>query len=229
MARVIFFIILFSLLFVGTARAVPPQRDDVSGTINFEGEDLRKDSFSLIQDKVINSIKTSTLSKLSQAEIVYLNSAYLYCTVHKGVCAEILDAILAADFNAAKVQNQSTCPMLESFWKLWVQNQFEDRQRYMGKITYFSQTNDFNMKKRNTYIKCRETIAQMLNGQIPAPAADVNAKAVAVLEQIKVAVPNVITAVGAQGQEKPAENAESPAAAPRSNPNSSAREVTSSK
>ena len=202
--------------------ALPPRPGDVSGSIEFEADAERKNPFPALQDKIISSIKSGSLGTLAQSELVYLNSAYLYCTVNKGTCPEILDALLVADLANSKAQNKASCPLLENFWKQWIENQFEERQRYLGKISFFSQTNEFNAKKRNNYIKCRETIAQILAGQqTAAPAQEVNAKAVAVLEQIKIAVPNVIEAVGAQSRKatvvstpQGATRAQAPAGAP---------------
>ena len=192
------------LLTASCSYALPNKRNDQSGSIQIETDTVNKDPFPILQDKIIDQLKNGTLTSLSQSELVYLNAAYLYCTLNKGTCPEILDALLFADYSTSKSQNSATCPLLESFWKQWIENQFEQRQNYLGKIAFFSQTNEFNTKRRNGYIKCRQTIGQMLTQQTQPPTSDVNAKAVAILEQIKKVVPNVIDNVGAQAKSAPA-------------------------
>ena len=215
-----FFTLLASALLLSSSFtfALPSRRDDTqSGTIEIETSTVSKDPFKATQDRVIDQIKTSSLANVSQSDFLYLNSAYLYCTINKGTCPEILDALLYADFTTSKQQNKANCPILESFWKQWIENQFEQRQNYLGKIAFFSQTNEFNSKKRNGYIKCRETIAQMLTEQAQPPSSEANAKAAAILEQIKATVPNVIDAIGAQAKTVAA----TPKAATKSEPASS--------
>lgn len=221
--------LLIPLLFVSQplipAIGLAEDRDAVqSGELIQEQDEKKAQTFPLTQEKTIeyfkvlqNSIEQSAAgavpaasSGLDENSLIYLNSAYLYCTINSGTCPSLLDALLEVDLINSKLENQVKCPNLKAFWKLWLRNDMEARLRYSVKTGFLSDTENFKKTERPKYIRCEDTIQKAIEGSgdaagyfkaryagdsAPKKAAQ---RAVKILSEIKDRVPNVIVAVGAR-------------------------------
>lgn len=141
------------------------------GGVSFETE-ADGTSASEIQDQTIglieNYLKTKpsgspTIPQFNQNQIHYLNYVYLYCTINKGVCPLPLDSLLEFDVELTKQTKITACPTLTTFWRDWLRNGFEERQKYNVKTSFISATTQFTNTTRMKYIKCADTVKNELS------------------------------------------------------------------
>ncbi len=141
-----------------------------SGEISFEADE-KKNAFTTSKGTALAYIASAseklkggatTISAPSDNDLSYFNAVYLYCTINSGTCPAPLDALYAIDLINAHSSKQPQCPVLTRFWKLWLANGFEDRQRYMIKTAFIGATNTFTNQVRSRYIKCVDTIKEDL-------------------------------------------------------------------
>lgn len=98
----------------------------------------------------------------SDGALDHLASVYLFCTIRAGTCPWILDAVLEADIMSAKTSNTAGCPTMERFWKAWMRNDMEKRQKFLVRTSNLTVTSEFTQHERPRYIKCRDTVAETL-------------------------------------------------------------------
>ncbi|RMG41129.1 MAG: hypothetical protein D6719_09180 [Candidatus Dadabacteria bacterium] len=172
---IIALLVFFTAVVCTPLYAAPPQSDVLSGSISLEREAKKRDPYLVAQDNAIrflnrlekfiaepaNPINPQTLV-LDDQTLQYLGAVYLFCSVRKGACPSILDALLESDIIYSAAKNDVSCPNLKRFWKLWVKNDMEKRHKYMVKTGFLKQTADFNANKRPTYIRCEATIEQTI-------------------------------------------------------------------
>ena len=170
---------LFMLsLFALSSPAPAQQRHEQTGTLNMVIEDKSKDPYKESQanameamnalSKKIEELKTGSISRAERPKdsgVHYLTGVYLYCTITKGTCPEILDSILEIDLINSRIEKKASCPTMLSFWKDWQANDMEARQKFMVRLGYLGITNDFNRNVRPAYVKCQETIAGRIDDQ----------------------------------------------------------------
>lgn len=152
----------------GLADNVAAQARDVqSGEVGFEGAD-KKLSLGDLKISALTYIKgvqsgiekgAATLPAPSSNDLSYFNAVFLYCMTNNGVCPIPLDALYEIDLINAKAAKKDECPILTKFWRLWLSNGFEERQRYLIKTAFITTTGNFNSQVRPRYIKCAETIS----------------------------------------------------------------------
>lgn len=200
------------------------------GEINIEESGPVRTTYAETQDSAIQYFKnlSEVIATLSQGAVgasvpaaddnmlTYLTAAYLYCAVNFGECPIILDAILESDVINSRVSKVAQCPNMTRFWKLWVKNDMEARHKYMVRTGHLKTTSDFNQNKRPSYIKCQQTVAKAIQSgksdelyfkerYTPDSAHTlVAARAARLLEDLKVKVPNVFSAVGTSFNAPPA-------------------------
>ncbi|MBX7143888.1 MAG: hypothetical protein K1X79_05505 [Oligoflexia bacterium] len=225
-SRLALFVAL-SLILGRPSYAIPPSMDEdksITGEINIEDVGPRKDSFSATQDKAIDYFDSlqetidsvahgqsvESIGELSDGMLSYLNAAYLYCSVNLGKCPMILDAILEIDLINSRSKRVAACPNMTRFWKGWVQGDMENRHKYMVKTGFLKVTSEFNSKERPRYLKCQDTIAEVIGdnrsdasfyAERYGSESSYNlaaAKVAKLLRDIKKEVPNVFVAVGAR-------------------------------
>ncbi len=90
--------------------------------------------------------------------IQYLAGLYLFCSEKKGVCPSILEALLEIDLVNSKLNNVTVCPVMKSFWKVYLENEFEDRMKYALSTGFMAKVSEFNAKERPKYLRCDETL-----------------------------------------------------------------------
>ncbi len=148
-----------------------------SGTLDMRiGED-GKDPYKTAQANALNfmsalqakipALKDGHISAIEQPKdsaINHLTGVYLYCTITKAICPEILDALLEADLINSRISKKAECPTLLSFWKKWQANDLEARQRFLVRIGNLGTTGEFTENVRPKYIRCRDTIKQISAG-----------------------------------------------------------------
>lgn len=108
----------------------------------------------------------SPVPELNERALHHLMGVYLYCSVKKGVCPGPLDAILETDIINSKLNKSSACPNMTSFWKIWIKNDMENRQKYLTQIAYINDTDTFKNKVRPKYLKCRATVTSEVDSSL---------------------------------------------------------------
>ncbi|NLF25109.1 MAG: hypothetical protein GX589_05555, partial [Deltaproteobacteria bacterium] len=72
----------------------------------------------------------SNVPKLDENSVLYLNAVYLFCSLRKGACPWILEALLETDIVNSRLNKSPDCPQMRSFWKLWGKNDLQRRHDY---------------------------------------------------------------------------------------------------
>lgn len=206
-----FFLCSFAPLLIAHAQSAVQ-----SGEITMEQDHKTEDSYEAQQETAINFLKkiqtaaanggSGTIAAPTEPTISYLNVAYLYCSITQGTCPQILDAILEADvINSRSSGNVAACPIMTAFWKLYVRNDMEQRHNHYVKTGFLSTTDDFKKKVRPIYVKCKETVAHVLDSPERASRYTPNsstretiAKAIKMTEELKAKVPNLFVSLGAR-------------------------------
>jgi len=200
-----------------------PRRPALSGDIILEGPEKKVSVYEMTQDNAIEAIQylqqqsRAALSGAGPGSIPnltpdvqdYLTGVYLYCSVQRGTCPFVLQAILEIDIINARLSGQNTCPNMQGFWRRWLENDMENRHRHSVRTGHMHATHNFNQTVRPRYVKCQETVAQEISGN-PGSSSDFFrhryrensesardiATTVALLEQIRANIPNVFRATG---------------------------------
>lgn len=151
-----------------------------SGDIAIEELSAQKSSYQTHQDRVIEiftGVRDGLSSPLNIAEItvprdgiIFLNAVYLHCAVARGTCPLVLEALLNLDVLHAAKSGTFECPNLTQFWRSWLENQMEDRHKYMVRTSHIQTTASFNSLERPKYIKCKETVQQILGSNAQGSA-----------------------------------------------------------
>ncbi|WKZ57949.1 MAG: hypothetical protein QY326_04590 [Bdellovibrionota bacterium] len=123
--------------------------------------------FTAVRDSLHNPLSVQNLA-LSKDGLVYLNAVYLHCSVQKGTCPLILEALLNLDILHAAKHGTFECPNLTLFWRNWLENDMEERQKYLVRTAHLQTSAAFNQTERPRYIKCKDTVQSILT---PAPQA----------------------------------------------------------
>lgn len=206
------FIIIPSIV---VAQPKAPDRSAVQGgEITMEQDSKTEDSYEVQQSKGIEFLKrvaaaassggSGTIPMPEESTLSYLNVAYLYCSITEGTCPAIIDAVLEADVINARSGSPS-CPISTSFWKLYVRSDMEQRHNHYVKTGFLGVTDDFKKRRRPAYIKCKDTVAQILSDPNRASRYQAGGqvlsslnRAVRIAEELKAKVPNLFTSLGAR-------------------------------
>jgi len=97
----------------------------------------------------------------------FVTTMYLYCTTKLGTCPFILDTVLEGDVINARGSGSPECPIMSQFWRQWLNNDLEQRAKYLLSIGNASALATFNQNQRPKYLRCKDTVANELK-QAPA-------------------------------------------------------------
>lgn len=163
------------LLITHTGIAEPNQQ---SGEIVLEAEE-KGNSPEMIQAQgieyiqgIFNEIKSGKLpspTTLDSKKLNYLASVYLYCTLTNGTCPLPLEALLELDLLHAHSNKNSQCPILTQFWTYWLKNNYEKLVEYNLKTGHMSAASRFKKDVRPRYVRCQETVSDILGQTATAP------------------------------------------------------------
>ena len=197
-------------------------QNKTSGAIELESTSVKKTPFEEVKagahffiDTVVEEVHSLAKGDAgvlpavpSDTTIRYLAASYLHCSVQRGTCPEILDAILEYDIIRSRIQKTASCPTMLRFWDYWIRDDLEKRHQYLTKTGFLSITTDFRKTIRPRYIKCGPTVAKELDGdqvqsvyfsrRYATSAAIVKSidNAKVIMDGIREKVPNVFSAVG---------------------------------
>lgn len=156
-------------------------RPNVSGEIELETVEQKKDPYLITQEATLTyfkELKGALLSVSSNGKKVllpdaksvhYLSGLYLFCTIKKGVCPAILESLFEIDLVNSRLNNVAVCPLMKSFWKTYLDNDFEDRVKYGTSTAFIAKVNEFNAKERPKFLRCDETLKGIFkDGTAPA-------------------------------------------------------------
>lgn len=82
----------------------------------------------------------------------------------------MLEALFEVDVVNSKLGNATVCPVMKSFWKRYLDNDFEDRLKYGISTGFVSKVNEFNSKVRPRYLRCEDTLKDLFKDSDAAPA-----------------------------------------------------------
>lgn len=131
----------------------------------------------------------------------WLATLYLYCSVQRGSCPLVLDAILEIDIAQASPA-EATCPTMKRFWKQWIDLDLEKRQSFLMKTGGIQTAAEFSRSVRPTYIKCEERVADAMTEsrrdryQAGGAAAKRNDTMLAYIDRISSTIPNLYSEMG---------------------------------
>jgi len=151
------------------ARAHPQQ----SGDLNIEETDApKRPPYIVTQDAALawlDTVKSSVeqgghtaIPELEQGPLQHLAVGYLYCITRLGTCEFILTTVLEADVINARGKSDNQCTIMTQFWKFWIQAELEKRVSYLAPVGSAAEIVTFNKTGRPRYLKCRDTIGQIL-------------------------------------------------------------------
>lgn len=212
------FITLVAILPLFSAGHVAAEnRSDVQGgEIVMEQDHKLSGTYEMQQLKGLEFLKAVQLTAASGAAnslpapddsiLSYLNVAYLYCSITEGTCPAIIDAVLEADIiNSRRAGAVASCPIMTNFWKIYIKSDMEQRHNHLVKTGFLTVTDDFKKKRRPAYIKCKDTVAQIISSPDWAQRYKSGSqtmtsitKAVRIVEELQAKVPNLFTALGAR-------------------------------
>lgn len=101
-------------------------------------------------------------AELGDSGVSYLTFLYFFCSVRAGECPFILDAILAGDVLISKADGEPSCPTMTQFWKTWLAGDFDERSKYKVSAASGAKLAAFNASQRPRYVKCKETVAELM-------------------------------------------------------------------
>ena len=111
------------------------------GEIVLEKADKKKNPYTVNQDSLIEYLDAlptklaelkntgEALRSLEDGEVSHLAYVYLYCSIKRGICKEVIDAVLEIDIANAALEGAASCPTMKRFWKVWIENDMEKRHR----------------------------------------------------------------------------------------------------
>ena len=170
----IFKTVLCSLL-LSFPFSVAAQDSVVHGDIEFEGDAKVRDPYSETRDDLI--ARLSVLSQftakpisepdfesfaLGEPHFVHLNALYLYCSVKKGTCPDVLDTVLELDIIQSQLEGNAECSHMKHFWKTWIANDMQRRHQFQVKTGFLKDTEDFKKTTLPRYLRCSQTVAEEL-------------------------------------------------------------------
>jgi len=100
--------------------------------------------------------------ELSDEGVHELAALYFFCAVRAGSCPFILDTALESDVIVSKNEREASCPTMSRFWKVWVAGDFDQHARYAIGAGAAEQMDSFNTQERPSYVKCKGTVAEIL-------------------------------------------------------------------
>lgn len=149
----------------------------ITGEFSLETGNKQRDPYQVSEELTytyLNNLKTkigefsngniTSLERPNEKIVSFLTGTYLYCTVRDTTCPALLDSLLEVDVVNARLANKEECPTLREFWKTYIQNDLENRHRYLTQISQMAAVSEFNTKSRPGYIKCQTTIAKNIKG-----------------------------------------------------------------
>ena len=104
----------------------------------------------------------SKVPELGEAAVLYLNGVYLFCSVRRGACPWILDAILETDIINSRINKAADCPQMRSFWKSWIKNDLQRKHDYQTQTAFMRETMQFRKSELPRYLTCSKTVTSEL-------------------------------------------------------------------
>ena len=193
----------------------------ISGAIELEEEEKKKDPYVEGQNGSIEFV-SSLLAQLTAGTgpqsitlpkneaFSHLSAVYLYCKTKNGICPLILQGLLEVDVIHSHLSHEVACPTLRAFWKQWLANAFDKREKYVVSTSDLVKATEFDEKERPKYLNCKATIQGILDqykGGAPIMSARYGAgkegsenirRLKVLLELVQKKVPNVFVEVGAK-------------------------------
>lgn len=157
-------------------------RKNTAGTIELELSSQKRDPYLTSQEEalkyftdlkaLLQGVSASNRKLLMpEAEVVnYMGGLYLFCSMKRGVCPAVLEALLEIDIVNSKLSNVSLCPVMKGFWKRYLENDFEDRLKYAISTGFVAKVNEFNSRERPRYLRCEDTLKELFKGGESASA-----------------------------------------------------------
>lgn len=118
----------------------------------------------------MKSIEKDTPGIFSTSALTQISVGYLHCSIFEGTCLPVLDFLFETDLVSSKLANKASCPNLQRFWKVWIENDMEKRHQHQVQIGYIKDTEIFNKETRPSYIKCKDTISALIADTKITPA-----------------------------------------------------------
>jgi len=227
MMRILFLVLCFFLL--DQNLFAQGSRDQVGG-VSFETEN-EISPYKQYQQEAIefaSSISnaatkgvTSKPKSLSDGAINFLTGAYLFCTANRGVCREIPQTLFEADVINSLLEKSVSCTYSLKFWRKWLENNMEERAKFLVKTAHLGTSEDFKKNVRPSFIQCEKTISEILKNSSVTALEQLKLRYAentiernsvvstpTILETLKSSVADVFVATGSQEQKEDASEAD---------------------
>jgi hypothetical protein len=215
-------LVAVSSLSLYASPSIAEERNSQHGELQLEVAQKKGDPFSAVKEQAHSFISaisqqvqtlaignSATLPPPPSDQVLrYIAAAYLHCSVQRGTCPEILDAVLEYDIIVSRFNKTPACPTMLRLWDSWIKNDMEKRHQYLTKTGFFTATNEFRQRVRPRYTKCVATVTESIQGDPNhavffskryAPKEPVRAQitnAVVIMDSIKAKVENIFTLIG---------------------------------
>jgi hypothetical protein len=165
---------LFPAIFAVAETAHERKRaETLSGEIVFEEttnedknyKDVARQAASSWIDQVLASVSVSPakpVAAISRDAAFYMSALYLYCMNKQGLCPAVLETVLESDIISSAQAGTPVCTNSISFWQQWLQQDMENRAKYLLSIGTATKVSLFNKKERSKYIMCKNTVEGLL-------------------------------------------------------------------
>ncbi len=118
----------------------------------------------------MKSLEKGMPGLFSTAALTQISVGYLRCSIFEGTCLPVLDFLFESDLISSKLDNKASCPNLQRFWKVWIENDMEKRHQHQVQIGFIKDTEIFNKETRPSYIKCKDAISALIADTKITPA-----------------------------------------------------------
>lgn len=217
----IFFVCCF--VFFTFSSFAQSSREQVGG-VSFESE-KEISPYKTYQDESIEFASSIALSaekgvtskpkNLSDGAINYLTGAYLFCSTNRGACREIPQTLFEADVINSILEKSVSCNYSQRFWRKWLENNMEERSKFLVKTAHLGIADDFRKNIRPAFIQCEKTVSEILKNQTDSSIEALKKRYAentiernsviatpTILETLKASVPDVFAATGSQNKKE---------------------------
>jgi hypothetical protein len=147
--------------------------ETLSGEISFEEttnedrnyKEVARQAATAWVDQVLASVSVvpvKPVAALSRDAAFYMSALYLYCLNKQGLCPAILETVLESDVVSSTQSASQACANSLTFWQQWLQQDMENRAKYLLSIGTATKVSLFNKKERTKYIMCKNTVEGLL-------------------------------------------------------------------
>ena len=166
---------LVGTLDLNEQQAAPQGNPNLVGTIELEKEKKEEPSYLSIQDATIAYFeklqgimaeiaagRVPQMEYISDELLRHAATAYLFCSIKKGVCPEYLLTVREIDIINAVLMGKkdAECQTLKRFWERWLKNDMQAKMEHQVSFSHIKMRTDFNRSTLPSFLPqgCKEAL-----------------------------------------------------------------------